>query len=142
MPFKNLIISEPRYTQTHTEKNSYVYKGFSTINNAIKLYDFDLIKRDILNHFNTKKGSRVMNPDFGTIIWDLMFEPLSEENKDLLSQDIKTICNYDPRAYASKINIVEYERGFLIEITLNLKNSNQVELMKLMFDQKLGLQIT
>lgn len=144
MPFKNIEINPSQFSQTYTDSVSQIYKGFSTIdpkNTSSKLYDFELIKQNILNHFNTKKGSRVMNPEFGTIIWDLIMEPLTEDNKNLLVDDIKTICNFDPRAYPLKININEYEKGFLIEITLNMKNINQVDVLRLAFDQQLGLQV-
>lgn len=144
MPFKNIEITPSQYNQNYTNKRTQIYKGFSTVNStsqSSKLYDFDLVKQNLLNHFNTKKGSRVMNPEFGTIIWDLIMEPLTEDNKNLLLTDIKTICNFDPRSYPLKININEYEKGFLIEITMNMKNTDQTEVIKLAFDQQLGLQV-
>lgn len=142
MPYKNLEINVSNYNSQHTNRLSQFYRGFSTVdpaNYGSKLYDFDLIKQDILNHFNTRKGSRVMNPTFGTIIWDLLMEPLTEDIKNLLQRDIETICNFDPRTYPLQIDINEYEQGYLVEITLALKNTDQSSVLKLMFDQKLGL---
>lgn len=144
MPYKNLEISVSNYNPQHTAKQSQFYRGFSTVdptNYGAKLYDFDLIKQDILNHFNTRKGSRVMNPSFGTIIWDLIMEPMTEQVRELLQQDIETICSFDPRVYPIQIDINEYEQGYLVEITLALKNTNEATSMKLVFDQKLGLRI-
>jgi phage baseplate assembly protein W len=142
MPYKTIEINVSNYRETHTNKLSQFYKGFSTVNPlnfGSKLYDYDLIKQNILNHFNTRKGSRVMNPQFGTIIWDLLMEPLTEETRELLTNDIKTICTFDPRTYPTQIDIREYEQGFLLEITLNLTETNQSTQLRLMFDQKLGL---
>lgn len=144
MPYKNTEINVEKYNSQHTEQLSQVYKGFSTVdvtNYGGKLYDFDLIKQDILNHFNTRKGERLMNPTFGTIIWDLLMEPLTEEIRDLLATDVTDICNFDPRVYPSQIKINEYEQGYLIEITLNLKNTDQSEVMQLAFDQRIGLSV-
>lgn len=144
MPYKNTEINVEKYNSQHTEQLSQVYKGFSTVdvaNYGGKLYDFDLIKQDILNHFNTRKGERLMNPTFGTIIWDLLMEPLTEEIRDLLTTDVTDICNFDPRVYPSQIKINEYEQGYLIEITLNLKNTDQSEVMQLAFDQRIGLSV-
>lgn len=144
MPYKNLEINPSNYNQTHTSARSQFYKGFSTVsstNYGFKLYDFELIKQDIVNHFNTRRGSRVMNPNFGSIIWDLLMEPMTDRIKNLLVDDIKTICNYDPRVYPLNININEYERGYLIEITLQMKNTDQRSNMKLIFDQKIGLVV-
>jgi phage baseplate assembly protein W len=144
MPYKNLELTPSQYNQTHTSARSQFYKGFSTINSTnygFKLYDFELIKQDIVNHFNTRKGSRVMNPGFGTIIWDLLMEPLTDRIRELLTEDIETICNSDPRVYPLQININEYDRGYLVEITLQMKNTDERETMKLAFDQKIGLSV-
>ena len=62
-----------------------IYKGFSSNNpNAVNgvLYDTELIKQDIYNHFMTARGERVMLPNFGSIIWDYLYEPLDEETKE------------------------------------------------------------
>lgn len=144
MPYKNLEINPVKYNETHTSRLSQFYKGFSTVdpaNRSAKLYDFDLIKQDILNHFNTRKGSRVMNPSFGTIIWELIMEPMTEDIQTLLQQDIQTICSLDPRVYPIQINISEYEQGYLVEVTLAMKNTNQSTVLRMAFDQKLGLRI-
>ena len=82
-----------------------------------------------------------MNPEFGTIIWDMLMEPLTDDTKNVLLQDITKICKFDPRAYPLQINLVEYEQGYLVEITLMLKNTDQSSVLRLAFDQKLGLQV-
>ena len=48
------------------------YKGFSTNNRSKKfrVTDFELVKQDLINHFNIRKGEKLMNPNFGTIIWN------------------------------------------------------------------------
>ena len=62
------------------------YKGFSTLTSdkSNQLFDLDLIKQDLVNHFYTRKGERVMNPNFGSVIWDMLYEPLDEHNKELI----------------------------------------------------------
>jgi phage baseplate assembly protein W len=144
MPYKNLEINISSYNDNHTDALSQYYKGFSTVdplNRGSKLYDFDIIKQDILNHFNTRKGQRVMNPTFGTIVWDVLMEPLTEQIRELLTQDVTTICNFDPRVYPTQIEINEYEQGYLIELTLVMKNTNQSTTMRLAFDQNIGLRV-
>ena len=65
-----------------------IYKGFSTYNRNKKfsITDLDLIKQDLFNHFNIRRGEKLMNPNFGTIVWDLLFEPLTEEVPFLISK--------------------------------------------------------
>ena len=115
-----------------------MYKGFSTLSSDsenYKLYDFALIKQDLINHFYIRQGEKVMNPTFGTIIWDLLFEPLTSELKDLMLQDVNRIINYDPRINAKEVIITQYESGIQIECTLTYLPYNISEKMKLQFDQ-------
>lgn len=144
MPFKNIEINPSPYSPEFKRERTHFYRGFSTVNpgnRSSKLYDFDLIKQNLLNHFNTRRGERVMNANFGTIIWDLLMEPLTPQVKEALTKDIKTICSYDPRTYPIQIAINEYEQGFLVEVTIALKDTDQTSTLKLAFDQKLGLRL-
>jgi len=144
MPYKNLEINPANYSEQHTDKLSQYYKGFSTANptnRGSKLYDFDLVKQDILNQFNTRKGQRVMNPTFGSIIWEILMEPLTPQIETLLKNDVTKICNSDPRVYPLRILVNEFPQGYLIEITLAMKNTNQTSVLKLAFNQAIGLTV-
>ena len=49
----------------------YTFQGFSTKTNQFfpdRLYDIDLAKQDLLNEIYTRKGERVMEPQFGSIV--------------------------------------------------------------------------
>ena len=53
-------------------------KGLSTVDKVrapYTLVDSALVKRDLLNTFYTKKGERLMRPNYGSIIWDLLMNP-------------------------------------------------------------------
>lgn len=115
---------------------AFVYKGFSTIGQTKKfrLTDFDLVKRDIINHFNIRKGEKLMNPNFGTIIWNVIHEPFTEDLKSLITADIKAIANYDPRVSFDNIVVTEYEQGIQILLELRYLPSNQLSQMNLQFD--------
>lgn len=142
MSYKNIEINSTQYNSRHTAKQSQFYIGYSSVNSetaAVRLYDFDLIKQDILNQFNTKKGERVMNPEFGTVIWDIIFEPFTEEVKQAISDDVSRICNSDPRAVPIQIDINEQEYGMILEITLQYTGTDQTDTMKISFDRELGL---
>jgi phage baseplate assembly protein W len=144
MPYKNIVITSGSLVQTRPPKQNQFYVGFSTVNpanTANKLFDFELIKQDLINHFNTRKGERVMNPEFGSVIWELLFEPLTNDVRDLIQADVIAICESDPRIYASQIDIREYEQGFMLELTLVAISTSQSANLALSFDQKLGLQV-
>lgn len=113
------------------------YKGLSTYNRykKFRLTDFELAKQDLFNHFNIRKGEKLMNPNFGTIIWDVIFEPFTEYVRQAIINDINTIVKADPRIIVSNVLIDEYEQGIQIEMELLYLPTNQVDLMTLRFDQ-------
>lgn len=117
---------------------SRTYRGISTVADpagSFALYDIGLIKQDIINHFHIRKGERLERPEFGTIIWDALFEPLTEELKDLIAQDVTTIINYDPRVKVDSIIVSEYESGLQIECELTYLPYNISEQLRFQFDQ-------
>ena len=119
-----------------------MYKGFSTINpttESFKLYDIELVKQDLINHFYIRQGERLMNPTFGTIIWDLLFEPLTEQLKSLITENVNQIINYDPRIRAEQVIVTAYDAGIQIECKLTYLPYNISQALRLRFDQANGL---
>lgn len=114
------------------------YKGFSTIGQTKKfrLTDQELIKQDIVNHFHIRKGEKLMRPGFGTIIWNVLHEPFTDDLKNLIQSDIKTIASYDPRVSFDSIVVTEFDQGIQIQLTLRYLESNQVDNMSLRFDNQ------
>jgi len=144
MPYKSIEISNANAVYQQAPKTSQFYVGFSSVdisNKASKLYDLAIIQQDIINTFKTRKGERVMNPKFGTVIWDVLMEPMTPQIHDLLVNDISTICNSDPRVVPTKLDLIEQPGGYLIEITLLLVGTDQSASMTLNFDQRLGLTV-
>jgi len=112
------------------------YKGFSTLGNSrnFRLTDFDLIKQDIFNHFNIRKGEKLMRPNFGTIIWNVLYEPFTEDLKSVIVQDVQAIAAYDPRVSFDNVIITEYDQGIQIELQLRYVLTNQTNAMLLRFN--------
>jgi phage baseplate assembly protein W len=118
------------------------YRGFSTVNPegiGYQLYDIQIIKQDIINHFHIRQGELLSNPNFGTIIWDILYEPLTERLKEVIAENVTTIINYDPRVSVVSVSIDQYESGIQIDATLSFLPYNISENMKLTFDQNNGL---
>ena len=121
---------------------SKTYKGFSTVSNdgeSYSLYDFALIKQDLINHFHVRQGERLENPEFGTIIWDMIFEPLTEVSKRIIIKNVEDIINYDPRVVADQVIVTTYESGIQIECRLTYLPYNITEEIAFRFDQANGL---
>lgn len=66
-------------------------------NNTLILTDIKLVERNLLNHIFTKKRTRLMMPNFGTDIPNLIFEPLDDETIEAIRSDIESVVKYDPR---------------------------------------------
>jgi phage baseplate assembly protein W len=114
------------------------YKGFSTVNNnfsSSKLTDTDLIKRDLLNHFAIRKGEKLMNGEFGTSLRDLIMDPLTEETKAIVIQEVNAVIENDPRVRSEGITLDEYENGLQIEMSVRYVLDNQVENLVVRFDR-------
>ncbi len=115
-----------------------LYVGYSTIdqNKRVTLTDADLIKRDLINHFYIRRGEKLMQPNFGTIIWDSIFEPYTEQLRAAIIDDVTRIARYDPRLRVDQILVDQFEHGILIELRLEYVSSNETETLKLIFDRR------
>ena len=113
------------------------YRGFSTAINAKKytLTDYECAKQDLFNYFNIRKGQKLMQPGFGTIIWDTLFEPLDEATQQIIKQDITKIVSYDPRLRVGQVAVTQQDTGFLIQLTLSYIPTNQSETITLNFNK-------
>ena len=112
------------------------YRGFSTINQVKKfrLTDVELVKRDLINHFSIKKGQKLMNPEFGSIIWNMLYEPMTADVESTIVEDVKRIVNYDPRLRVDGVLINEFEHGLQIQIDLTFLPGNYSEQLLLDFN--------
>ena len=112
------------------------YKGFSTIDQTKKfrLTDIDLVKQDLLNHFSIRKGEKLMNPNFGSIVWNMLFEPLTADVKSTIVEDVRRIVTYDPRLQVEQVLINELEQGIQIQIDLIFLPGNFASSLRLDFN--------
>ena len=117
-----------------------IYRGFSTINRLRKyrLTDFDVAKQDLINHFHIRKGEKLFNPEFGTVIWSTIFDPLTQELKELIISDVTQIVKYDPRLAVNRVVLNEYAQGLEVEMELTYIPENKTEILKMQFDKNLG----
>lgn len=119
------------------------YRGFSSINEnseGFALYDFELIKQDIINHFHIRQGEKLSDPTFGCIIWDLLFEPFTNNIRDAIIKNVTDIVNYDPRVNVEQILVDTYESGITVDCTISYLPYNISEQLLFRFDQAAGLK--
>jgi phage baseplate assembly protein W len=114
------------------------YKGFSSKESKknFKLYDFDLVKQNLINHFHIRKGEKLENPEFGTIIWDAIFEPFTTEIREQIAKDVEKIINYDKRVRVESLSVDSTQFGIRLSATLVFLADDQRETLILDFDKR------
>ena len=124
--------------------NKVIYRGFSSKSDQTnyKLYYFELIKQDLINRLSVRKGERVENPEFGTIIYDAIFEPLTEALRQAIADDITANLNADPRLSTKEINISEYEHGIAVECSLTYLPYDITEKLIFKFDENSSVSLS
>jgi phage baseplate assembly protein W len=112
------------------------YRGFSTLVNKKKysLTDYTLVRQDLINYFNIRKGQKLMQPTFGTIIWDQLFEPLNETTQEIITSDITRIVGYDPRLSVDQVNVTQVTSGLQVQISLTYIPTDQTDTIMLNFN--------
>lgn len=119
------------------EREQYI--GFSTVDRdepPYRLVDIELVKRDLLNAFGTRLGERVMRPDFGTIIYDVLFDPFDEETKDIVIEDAIRIIKRDPRVSLMSIEVKELDEVLRLEIELLFTPQDVVDQLYIEYDRQ------
>ena len=96
-----------------------IYRGLSfrnfSKNKSIKLYDINLIKKDLLNNIFTRRGERVKMFMYGTRIPDLVFEPLDEVALNVIEEDLRSVVAGEPRVSLVDLRIVPlFDRSVVI----------------------------
>ena len=119
------------------EREQYI--GFSTVDRdeaPFRLVDIELVKRDLLNAFHTRLGERVMRPDFGSLIFDYLFDPFDEETKALVIEDAVRIIGRDPRVALLSIDAKELSEVLRVEIELQFTPQDVVDNLFIEYDRQ------
>ena len=120
------------------------FKGFSSRaeRQNFKIYDFECAKQNLMNRLSVRKGERVENPEFGTIIYDVLFEPFTEELKEQIVEDITANLNADPRIATEQILVSEADHGIAIQATLKYVPLDITEKLQFRFDENSLLRLS
>ena len=81
---------------------------------------YEQAKTNLKNLLLTRKGERIMQPNFGTGLHSLLFEPMTDEYESKLRDTITRNVSY----WLPYINIKDIE----VEMTDELKDKNQANL--------------
>lgn len=97
------------------------YIGYSSYefqkNKSFTLTDVQLVELDLLNQIYTRRGSRVMMPTFGTLIPELVFEPLDEETISTIESELITVFQFDPRVNLITMSVIPNYDNYTVTAT-------------------------
>ena len=129
---------------SNSSSKQVTFKGFSSRADRtnFKLYDFEVAKQDLINRLSVRKGERVENPEFGTMIYDAIFEPFTEALKDAIVDDITANLNADPRIATEEILVFEADKGIAIQATIIYVPLNITEKLRFNFDENSLLRLS
>ncbi len=99
-----------------------IYKGFSTVGKVrapYTLIDGELIKQDLMNELKARKGERVMRPNFGTTLYDILMNPLDQFVIEEVKEEVKRVIEKDPRVQIDEIFTQTLDH--LIRVQVQLK---------------------
>ena len=142
--YKEIIVKSNQRTRGYYP-GTKVYKGVSTVNSdntSPVLYDLAIIKQDLLNHFYIRRGEKLSDPEFGCVLWELLFEPLTEQVRADIIENVNLIIDSEPRVNADKFLIDEYEHGIALYCELTYLPYNISETMRINFDKNAGFSAT
>lgn len=117
------------------------FKGFTTLDRVkapFTITDQDLIKRDLLNEFYTKKGERVMRPNFGSIIWDLLMDPSDDKLVNAVTQDIRKIVSKETRVELVDLTVYVADHAISADVLLKYLPFNNSESLYLIFEKQIN----
>ncbi len=123
---------------------SVTFKGFSSKaeRQNFKVYDFECAKQDLINRLSVRKGERVENPEFGTIIYDCLFEPFTDDLKEQIINDVTDNLNADARINTEEILVTEKDHGIAIQATIKYLPLNITEKLQFSFDENSLLRLS
>jgi phage baseplate assembly protein W len=115
------------------------FVGFNTVNQPnppYSLTNIELVKRDILNHFATPMGSRVMLPGFGTRIYEMLFDPFDEYTKNAIIEDAVRVVKSDPRVELSAVDVFQEDQALNVVMVLLFKPESVTDNLFVTFSLK------
>jgi phage baseplate assembly protein W len=117
------------------------FKGFNTIDQFKKftLTDENLVIRNFLNALNIKKGELPGLPDYGTNVWNFVFDPQTPELQQAIETEIQRVVSEDPRLLVESMEFYPFNNGLRIEVSVQVVPDNDLERLVLFFDQNTNL---
>lgn len=102
---------------TELDRKNELYSDFLTNLNThpvsretLRFVNEKAVTRSIRNLLNTQQGERLYQPDIGSNVRKLLFEPIDDITADILTSTIRdTLTTYEPRAKVLNVEVIPDE---------------------------------
>ena len=102
---------------TELDRKNELYSDFLTNLNThpvsretLRYVNETAVTRSIRNLLNTQQGERLYQPDIGSNVRKLLFEPIDDITADILTSTIRdTLTTYEPRAKVLNVEVIPDE---------------------------------
>lgn len=110
-PSKKVEVVKTVYTDLHLDLKLAQTIGLgktpSDANDILVDNDIEAIRNSIRNIFTTRKGQKLLTPEFGSSLEQYLFEPITEIYARAIGDDILTaIERYEPRIEVLKVYVL------------------------------------
>jgi phage baseplate assembly protein W len=117
------------------------YNGFSTVNaksqKKFTLTGRNLIKQDLMNNLMTRRGQRLMQPNYGCIAWEKLFENLSPTDVNDIAANVSQIVNSDPRVAILSVDVSQSQNSITVTAMIQYVNTDQTDQLVLNYNTSL-----
>lgn len=110
------------------------YSSKNKLKGPFTLRDVDLSVADFVNHLETRKGSRLMLPEFGSILPELVLEPFTADLVEQIKEEVLEIATEDPRLNINDVQVEQVEQAITIRISALYVPTQQEETIDLLYE--------
>lgn len=96
----------------------------SVLGNKFRLTDQELVVRDLINALNIRQGTKVGQPNYGSSIWDILFEPNTDILQEEVDAEIRRVAAQDPRIIFNQVRVFRSENIIIAELQLAIRPFN------------------
>lgn len=129
--FSTINANKPKTTNSRPGNSG----GVGSITNGLsagkkyKVTDETLVIQDFINALNIRQGEKVGQPQYGTTLWNFVFEPNTPDVQFSLENEITRVASLDPRIVLNSVRAYPQENGILLEVELAVQPFNQAQLL-------------
>jgi phage baseplate assembly protein W len=107
--------------------------------NKYTITDNPLVLQDFINSMNIRKGSKVGRPDYGSDIWNYIFEYNTSDTQFRIENEVRRLASQDPRIILNYVKSYPYENGILVEVEIAVNPFNQPQTVNIGFNTTLNV---